>query len=334
MQSDDCVIGIDIGGTTTSLGFVDRNGNLLCETSLDTEPYQPAQSLVSRLCDAIVVLRTSLQPQTAILGIGIGAPNANYLRGTVENPVNLNWGTTVNLVELFHQRYELPVAVTNDANAAAIGELLFGGARGMKHAIVITLGTGLGSGIIVNGELLYGADGFAGELGHTVVDPAGRLCACGKQGCLETYVSATGICRTVAELLAERPYPSTLRDASRDQLTSKQIYEAACKGDRIALAAFDSTSRILGMKLADAVAHTSPEAVFLAGGMAAAGDLLLIPAKRYLEEYLFTPYKGRVKLLLSELPEGKGAILGAAALAWHEVDKTTTPTPSLSRRGA
>ena len=316
MQSDDCVIGIDIGGTTTSLGFVDRHGKLLCETTMATEADQPAHALVSRLCDAIETLRTPLPP---VLAIGIGAPNANYLRGTVENPVNLNWGATVNLVELFRQRYELPVAVTNDANAAAIGELLFGGARGMKHAIVITLGTGLGSGIIVNGELLYGSDGFAGELGHTVVDPAGRLCACGKQGCLETYVSAPGICRTVAELLAERPDPSSLRDVGCDQLTSKQVYEAACGGDPIALAAFDSAARILGMKLADAVAHTSPEAVFLAGGVAAAGDLLLIPARRYLEEFLFNPYKGRVKLLRSGLPEGRGAVLGAAALAWHEV---------------
>jgi glucokinase len=190
----------------------------------------------------------------------------------------------------------------------------------MKHAIVITLGTGLGSGIIVNGELLYGADGFAGELGHTTVDPDGRYCACGKRGCLETYVSATGLCRTVFELLAQRRDPSPLRDASFSQLTSKQIYEAAGEGDHIAVAAFDSTSRILGMKLADAVAHTSPEAIFLSGGAAAAGDLLIVPARRYLEEFLFSPYKGKVKLLRSELPEGSGAVLGAAALAWCEVD--------------
>ncbi len=334
MQTNQCVIGIDIGGTTTSFGFVDRSGALICETTLPTLANQSAEALVPRLCDGIEKLRTALPPQTSVSGIGIGAPNANYQRGTVENPPNLNWGASVNLVELFRQRYDLPVAITNDANAAAIGELLFGGARGMKHAIIITLGTGLGSGIIVNGELLYGADGFAGELGHTTVDPTGRYCACGKHGCLETYVSATGICRTVFELLAQRLDASSLRDVSCSDLTSKIIYEAACGGDAIALAAFDTTARILGMKLADAVAYTSPEAIFLSGGLAAAGDLLITPTRCYLEEFLFNPYKGKVKLLRSELPESSGAILGAAALAWHEVDKTTTPSPSLSRRGA
>lgn len=325
MHTNNCVIGIDIGGTTTSFGLVDRNGTLMCEATLATEAHQPAHVLVSRICEHIDALCTTLPPENTISGIGIGAPNANYHRGTVENPPNLNWGTSTNLVELFRQRYNLPVAITNDANAAAIGELLFGGARGMKHALVITLGTGLGSGIIVNGELLYGADGFAGELGHTTVDPNGRHCACGKRGCLETYVSATGICRTVSELLAERLDPSRLRDVSFSALTSKVVYEAACDRDPVALAAFDTTARILGMKLADAVAHTSPEAIFLSGGLAAAGDLLMTPTRRYLEEFLFTPYKEKVKVLLSELPVGSGAILGAAALAWHEVDIATRP---------
>lgn len=323
MQTAHCVIGIDIGGTTTSFGLVDRHGALTCESIMATEASQPADSLVSRLYDAIEKLRMNLPGQTSISGIGIGAPNADYLRGTVENPPNLNWGASVNLVELFRRHYDLPVAITNDANAAALGELLFGGARGMKHAIVITLGTGLGSGIIVNGELLYGADGCAGELGHTTVVPDGRHCACGKRGCLETYVSATGLCRTVAELLGQRREPSTLRDVSFNNLTSKLIHEAACGGDAVALAAFETTARILGMKLADAVAHTGPEAIFLSGGLAAAGDLLIIPARRHLEEFLFTPYKGKVKLLRSELPEGSGALLGAAALAWHEVDKAS-----------
>ncbi|MHB8120734.1 MAG: ROK family protein [Desulfuromonadaceae bacterium] len=327
MQTGNCAIGIDIGGTTTAFGFVDRQGGLICETTLDTLANQPAEALVLRLCDAVLKLRTTLPTQIRLSGIGIGAPNANYLRGTVENPVNLNWGASTNLVGLFRQQYDLPVAITNDANAAAIGELLFGGARGMKHAIVITLGTGLGSGIITNGELLYGADGFAGELGHTTVDPNGRICACGKRGCLETYVSATGLCRSVSELLGQRLDPSSLRDISYGTLTSKRIYEAACDEDPIALAAFDQTARILGMKLADAVAHTSPEAIFLSGGLAAAGDLLLAPTRRYLEEFLFTPYRGKVQLLLSELPEGSGAILGAAALAWHEVDRGKIVTP-------
>ena len=323
MQTNDCVIGIDIGGTTTCFGFVDRKGGLVSEATLDTEANQSADALVSRLYDAIEKQRASLPPQTKLSGIGIGAPNANYHRGTVENPPNLNWGASVNLAELFRQRYDLPVAITNDANAAAIGEMLFGGARGRKHVIVITLGTGLGSGIIANGELLYGTDGFAGELGHTTVDPEGRHCACGKQGCLETYVSATGLCRTVSELLGQRREPSQLRDMSFNRLTSKQVYEAACMDDQIALAAFDRTARVLGMKLADAVAHTGPEAIFLSGGLATAGDLLITPTRRYLEEFLFTPYMGKVKLLRSQLPEGSGAVLGAAALAWHEVDKTS-----------
>ncbi len=326
MQKHNVVIGIDIGGTTTSFGFVDRSGALLCEETLATQGTQPAYTLVSRLHDSIGKLRLTLPPAASIAGIGIGAPNANYLRGTVEHPVNLNWGASVNLAELFRQQFNLPVAVTNDANAAAIGEMLFGGARGMKHVIVITLGTGLGSGIIANGELLYGADGFAGELGHTTVDPEGRRCACGKRGCLETYVSATGLCRTLTELLELSPDPSLLRESAISRLTSKQIYEAACLGDTYALAAFDATARTLGMKLADAVAHTNPEAIFLSGGVAAAGDLLIIPTRRYMEEFLFTPYKGKVQLLRSELPEGSGAILGAAALAWNEVDTKTNAT--------
>jgi glucokinase len=320
MKSPQYVIGIDIGGTTTSFGYVSRHGDLLCETTITTLADQPASSLVSRISEAI----TELFPQTVISGIGIGAPNANYLTRTVENPPNLNWGETTNLVELFQRRYPIPIAITNDANAAAIGELQFGGARGMKHAIVITLGTGLGSGIIVNGELLYGSDGCAGELGHTTVDPDGRQCACGKRGCLETYVSITGLRQTVIELLEKRPEPSRFRDTGVKELTSKQIYEAACEGDFIALYAFDMTARTLGMKLADAVAHTSPEAIFVTGGLSAAGDLLFKPTRRYMEEFLFRPYKGKVKLLRSELIGGSGAILGAAALAWSEVDKAVS----------
>jgi glucokinase len=320
MQTKTCVIGIDIGGTTTSFGFVSRDGALMFEATLPTQAEQSAEAFVLRLFERIETLRTQLPPHISLSGIGIGAPNANYLRGTVENPPNLNWGASTSLVELFQQRFELPVAITNDANAAAIGEMRFGGARGMKDVIAITLGTGLGSGIIVNGELLYGSGGFAGELGHTTVDPDGRYCACGKRGCLETYASATGICRTVLELLSVRCEPCELREMNSNALTAKHIFEAATAGDAIALAAFDTTARILGMKLADAVAHTSPEAIFLSGGLAASGDLLLEPCRRYLEHFLFTPYKGTVKLLVSELPHGTGAVLGAAALAWSEND--------------
>lgn len=319
MSVNEMVLGIDIGGTTTSFGFVDRQGELLAEATIPTEAHESAQVLVFRLHEKIEALSESLAPNFSLKGIGIGAPNANYYRGTVENPVNLNWGESVNLVELFRKHYDLPVAITNDANAAAIGEMRFGGARGMKHFIAITLGTGLGSGIVVNGELLYGHDGFAGELGHVVVDPNGRVCGCGKKGCLETYASATGICRTALALMAERLDSSSLRSLSPDTMTSKDIHDAARGGDAIALEAFNITSRILGMKLADAVAHLSPEAIFLLGGLAGAGELLFSPTKKYLEEYLLRTFRGKVALLPSGLNEVNSAILGAGALIWHEL---------------
>ncbi len=319
MKADGCVIGIDIGGTTTSLALVSQTGCIVWSVVVPTDAVRPAEHLVMMLCNTITEMCGETSGRPDILAIGIGAPNANYHRGTVENPVNLNWGASTNLVELFQQRFPVPVAITNDANAAALGELLFGGARGMKDVIVITLGTGLGSGIIVNGGVVYGADGFAGELGHTVVEPDGRACACGNRGCLETYVSATGLCRTVSELCAVMGAPSPLRDVCFNQLTARQVYEEASRGDVIALAAFDRTARILGMKLADAVAHTRPEAIFLAGGMAAAGDLLLEPARLSMDQFLFGAYRGKVSLLPSSLAEQNGAVLGAAALAWQEL---------------
>ncbi|PKN12386.1 MAG: glucokinase [Deltaproteobacteria bacterium HGW-Deltaproteobacteria-4] len=321
MTNNEMVLGIDIGGTTTAFGFVDRSGKRLAGGVILTEAQQPAEILVARLQAEISALQATLPPRLQLKGIGIGAPNANYRQGTVENPPNLNWGPSVNLVELFLRHYDLPVAITNDANAAALGELYFGGARYMKDFIVITLGTGLGSGIVVNGELLYGAGGFAGELGHTIVDPQGRQCACGKTGCLETYVSATGLCRTTLALLAERLDPSPLRDLSSRQISAKDVFLAARAGDAIGLVAFETTARILGMKLADAVAHTGPEAIFLSGGLANAGELLLTPTRRYLEEYLFIAYQGRVRLLLSEITEGGSAVIGAAALIWNELER-------------
>ena len=321
MSENEIVLGIDIGGTTTAFGFVDRHGKRLASGVIPTAAQQPAETLVTRLHAEAGALQASLPSRLQLKGIGIGAPNANYRRGTVENPPNLNWGASINLVELFHRFYDLPVAITNDANAAALGEMYFGGARTMQDFLVITLGTGLGSGIVANGELLYGAGGFAGELGHTIVDPQGRQCACGKKGCLETYVSATGLCRTTFALLAERRESSPLRESSYQQLTAKKVFQAARAGDAVALAAFETTARILGMKLADAVAHTGPEAIFLTGGLANAGELLLTPTRRYLEEFLFAPYQGKVRLLLSGMPEGVSAIIGSAALIWHEIDK-------------
>lgn len=315
----DLVVGIDIGGTTTSFGFVDRGGALTFPTSMPTAAHDPAEALVSRLHRRIEEVRAGLPAGHRLLGIGIGAPNAHHDRGTIEHAVNLDWGESVDLVGLIKRHYELPVAITNDAKAAAVGELLFGGARGMKHFLVVTLGTGLGCGVVVDGRLLHGASGFAGELGHTLVEPGGRQCGCGRRGCLETYVSATGLRRTALALLAERRDPSPLRALNQHEMTAKRIHDLALEGDAIALEAFERTARILGLKLADAVAHTSPEAIFLAGGLAAAGGLLLEPTRRSLEEGLFGAYRGTVQLRLSSLEAGDSAILGAAALIWSEL---------------
>jgi glucokinase len=231
----------------------------------------------------------------------------------------------VDLAALVRKLYDLPVAVTNDANAAALGEMIYGAARGMKDFIVITLGTGLGSGIVAGGELVYGADGFAGEIGHTIVDPQGRECGCGGRGHLETYASATGICRTVSELLAVRRGESELRSIAPRDLTSRMIADAARRGDSIAREAFEFTGRILGMKLADSVAHLSPEAIILFGGVASAGDLIFAPTKRSLEEYLLPIFRNKVELIPSGLKEGDAAVLGASALIWHDILKQRTP---------
>jgi glucokinase len=313
------VLGIDIGGTNTSFGFVDRAGTIIAETSMETKSNDAVSDFVSRLHHRIEEVRMGLPSSYCLRGIGIGAPNANYYRGTIEQAVNLNWGKTVNLVGLVRHYYNMPISLTNDANAAAIGEMLFGNARGMQNFMVITLGTGLGSGIVVDGLLLYGSDGFARELGHTVVNPEGRQCKCGKKGCLETYASATGLVRTALLLITERCDPSLLRTMDFQKITSEMIFDLAQKGDAIALEAFDQTAKILGMKLADAVALTGPEAIFLSGGLSMAGDILLKPTQQYMEDFLFHAYKGAVKLMLSGIESGKSAILGAAALIWNEL---------------
>lgn len=313
-------LGIDIGGTNTVFGLIDQDGKDYLIGSIPTNSNQPPDDLFFRLYSEYLELKKQVTKSFELIGVGIGAPNANYYKCTIEYPPNLNWGF-VEVDKLVKKFFNVPIALTNDANAAALGEMYYGVAKGMKDFIVITLGTGLGSGIVVNGNLVYGHDGFAGEMGHTIVDPNGRLCGCGRKGCLETYASATGIRRTVMELLATTNYKSKLRTISYEDLTAKMITEAALDGDQLALEAFDYTARILGIKLADAVAHTSPEAIILFGGLANAGDLLLIPTKKYMEENLFHVFKNKVKILKSELNEGKSAVLGAAALIWHEILK-------------
>jgi glucokinase len=317
----DVTLGVDIGGTNTKFGLVEREGKCIAEMSISTNAHEPAENLIARLHENVGEMCRPLSGKYALRGIGIGAPNANYYRGTIENPPNLSWKGVVDVAALVRKHYDLPVAVTNDANAAALGEMLYGAAKGMKNFVVITLGTGLGSGIVAGGELVYGADGFAGEIGHTTVDPEGRECGCGGRGHLETYASATGICRTVGELLSVRRAESGLRAIPPRDLTSRMIAGAAERGDSIAKEAFEYTGRILGMKLADSVAHLSPEAIILFGGLAAAGALIFGPTKRSLEEYLLPIFRNKVKLLPSGLKEGDAAVLGASALIWNEILK-------------
>jgi len=318
-------LGIDVGGTNTAFGFVDVNGKCVAESSIQTKAQNSAADLFSRLHPEVEKLYLSISDNYILKGIGVGAPNANYYRGTVENPPNLKWGV-VNVVEILKQYYDVPVAITNDANASAIGEMLFGAAKGMKDVIVITLGTGLGSGVVVDGKLVYGSDGFAGEIGHTVYDPNGRQCGCGRKGCLETYASATGIKRTVMELLATSNEDSALRNVNYNDLDSKMIYTSAIAGDKLAKEAFEITGKILGLKLADAVAVTSPEAIILFGGLALAGDMIINPTNKSLEENLFHVFRNKVKVLPSGLPEGNSAVLGSAALIWNEIIKLETIT--------
>jgi glucokinase len=324
MEKTSVVVGIDIGGTNTRIGLVDREGRCISETSIETKGQEAAEQLVARIARSVEEQYLPRKASHSLKGIGIGAPNANYYKGTVESPPNLGWPGVTDVVGLFKQYLPVPAAITNDANAAALGELLFGAGKGLRDFIVITLGTGLGSGLIVNGALVYGHDGFAGELGHMIVDPEGRECGCGRRGCLETYASATGICKTVFELFALRRTESELRHVSYDHLTAKMVSDAARKGDPIAREAFEITGKILGRKLADSVAHTSPAAIILYGGLAAAGELIFEPTKRHMEASLLPLFRNKVQLLPSGLREGSAAVLGSAALIWNELEKKET----------
>lgn len=318
MGDRELVLGVDIGGTNTAFGYVDREGNCLADGTMPTHASEPTSRFFRRLHEQAEALRTTLPRDHRLIGIGIGAPNANYYRRSIEQPPNLDWAW-VDLAAELAPYYALPLAATNDANAAALGEMLFGAAKGLRDFIVITLGTGLGSGIVVNGELVYGSTGFAGELGHLTVDPDGRPCGCGRRGCLETYASATGLVLTARELLAKRDVPSTLHHAAA--LDARSVCEAARAGDAIALETFRSTGEILGRKLADAVAFSSPQVIFLFGGLTSAGDLLFTPVREALEANLLNVFRGTVQLLPSRVPEGKAAILGASALIWKELER-------------
>ncbi len=315
-------LGIDIGGTNTDLAFVDRSGNFLAEDRLSTSVFPQPEVFVGALAEKIKLMKRSLVHGVEIIGIGIGAPMGNINRGTIEEPADLPWKGITPLADLLHQHIDLPILVTNDANAAAVGEMVYGAAKGMKNFVVITLGTGLGSGIVVDGKLLYGQDGFAGEVGHTIVRPGSnnRECGCGRHGCLETYVSATGLKRTLFKIMSDSIEDSVLRDVSFNDMTSLGIAEAAEHGDILAKRAFQHTGEMLGLKLADLVAHTNPEAIFLFGGLTLAKGLIMEPTIKAFEENLLSIYRGKVKLLASGLNSKNSAVLGASALAWAQFD--------------
>lgn len=306
-------VGVDIGGTNTKVGFVDGSGNFLEHLNFQTNADEPVQLFVEKLKQTLNVYQSRINDINEVGGIGLAAPNVNYVTGLVEAPVNFKWGT-IDLVKLLAQYYNVPIRIIKDSNAAALGEMRYGLAKDMKNFIVITIGTGLGSGIVVNGELIHGAHGLAGEIGHTTAIHYGRHCTCGQEGCLEAYVSAAGICRTAIEMLKDNSHTSALNSVNPKKITVKVISEAAASGDDLAFRTLDFTAQILGRKLADIVAILNPEAFIITGGVANIGDLLLTPTREYFENQLMPMYKGKITILRSNMSNGQAAILGAVSL--------------------
>ncbi|MBO6296785.1 MAG: ROK family protein [Prevotella sp.] len=313
------VIGLDLGGTNSVFGIVDSRGEIKATTAIKTQGYAGVDEYVDAAVDALQVIIEQVGGIEQIKAMGIGAPNGNYYNGTIEFAPNLSWGRDgiVPLADMFSKRLNIPVALTNDANAAAIGEMTYGVARGMKNFIVITLGTGVGSGIVVNGQLVYGSDGFAGELGHTIIRKDGRPCGCGRKGCLECYCSATGVARTAREMLDTTDEPSLLRELNRDEITSLDVSIAAGKGDALAKRIYEFTGEILGEACSDFTAFSSPEAFIFFGGLTKAGDLLMDPIKRAYDEHVLKIFKGKAKFLVSGLDGSSAAVLGASAIGWE-----------------
>ena len=316
--SKQVALGVDIGGTNTKYGLVNHRGEILEKGSLKTEDFPNVQDFIDALYDKVMPLIMKHCGQREFDGIGVGAPNANYYTGTIEQAPNLSWKGIVPFASLMTEKFGVRCKMTNDANAAALGEMMFGAARGMKHFIMMTLGTGVGSGIIINGQLLYGHDGFAGELGHTIVKPGGRKhWSSGSEGSLEAYASATGIAITAKKMRAEFPN-SMLNDYLESEISSKIVYECAINGDATAIEVFRYTGQKLGEALANFVMFSSPEAILLFGGVIKAGDFILKPAKLHMERNLFPIFRNKVKLVFSELDEADAAILGASALVWEK----------------
>ena len=312
------VVGIDVGGQTSKIGVVDARGTVLAQTVIRTDTNEEVAPFIAELSEAVRKVIKEAGVEGSVRGIGVGAPNGNYYTGTIENAPNLRWGRCkVEFAKLLSEAMEgLPVALTNDANAAAVGEMTYGAARGMKNFIMITLGTGVGSGIVINGEVVYGHDGFAGELGHTAaVRNNGRYCNCGKTGCLEAYCSAMGVARTAREWLELSDEPSVLRNL--DTIASKDVFDAAKDGDKLGLKIFEYTGKILGRSFADFIAFSAPEAIVLFGGLARAKEFLLAPMEQAMNENVLSLWKDKVKIVFSQLKESDAAILGASALAWE-----------------
>lgn len=313
------VIGLDLGGTNSVFGIVDSRGEIKATTAIKTQGYDKVEDYVKASVDALQIIIDQVGGIGKIKAMGIGAPNANYYKGTIEYAPNLLWGHTcvVPLGEMFSKKLGIPVALTNDANAAAIGEMTYGVARGMKNFIVITLGTGVGSGIVINGQLVYGSDGFAGELGHVTMRRVnGRTCGCGRTGCLEAYCSATGVARTARELLETTEEDSVLRQMKPEKITSLDVSIAANKGDKLALKVYEFTGTMLGEACADFAAFSSPEAFIFFGGLTKAGDLIMKPIQKSYNEHVLKIFKGKAKFLVSGLDGSSAAVLGASAIGW------------------
>ena len=326
--SNELAVGIDIGGTNTKYGIVNHRGDILVKGDLRTDAYAEVEDFIDALYEKLHPVMLEQQANGIIKGIGIGAPNGNYYKGTIEHAPNLNWKGVIPFADMMSDKFEQPCALTNDANAAAVGEMTYGAARGMKNFIMITLGTGVGSGIVANGQLIYGEDGFAGELGHTIIRHGGRLHKSTRlRGSLESYASATGIVSTAVEILEKSKEKSLLSNYKKSELNSKIIYESALKGDKVAKEIFRFTGQILGEALANFVMFSSPEAIILFGGVIKAGDLLLKPTRLYMEKNLLPIFKNKVKLIFSELEEADAAILGASALVWEMKFNEIKPKP-------
>jgi len=317
-MTEEIVAGIDIGGTNTVFGLVDKQGKIIAEGTIDTDKSPQPDGFIAKLASEISKL-VSGAGNITLKGVGIGAPNGNYHKGTIELAPNLTWKGIVPFADKMKNEINKPVVLTNDANAAAVGEMIFGGAVGIKDFIILTLGTGLGSGFVVNNQVVYGHTGFAGEYGHVTMIPGGRECGCGRKGCLETYASATGIVRTVKIFMEDRKEYSMLREINTALIDSKLVAEAAAKGDKLALDAFDYTAEILALAIVNAVVVTSPKAVFLFGGLVKAGDLLFIPLRKHVERLIMPVFRNTFEILPSSIPEANAAVLGAAALAWKEL---------------